>query len=544
MSAAAAGTLPDVDRRPAAGPGLADVQQRPGRHRRRCRRGPQTSARRRSTRNALQLTTSDEASSSRVPCDAWPQLLRLPQGPVRQGGPARARHLRQDRQAAQTLHTGDLSGISLATDPSDVFTQQSFEDLALANGCQLVDAAGKVDPRQPGVRARVHHLRPTSPHNYGAAGTQNVDSTRATYFAGQSAMIVWSTYLLDELAGLRNDAPPSCPQCKADPAFLAEEHRHRHRAQGPGRRSSPPQFGEISSWAVTKDGAETAAAEKFVAVHDERRATRAGSAWRPRARSRRAPAPPPSPDKYTNGWRGLQIGVDTKKPLDQRLPAGRARPRLLAGVDNMQRWGITEGQGALVGATDGAAAGPQGHRRHDRRPTDSRRRPPSRRSATSRARRSRSSEPLDTAIDREQRTDRAPRAGPEPVRPRRSLTLSPAREQGRAGVRLRPRCSWCWWSWSCRSLWTVLLAFQQARLVDLQQHGLFGHWTFDNFTEVFTSPGLLDLAVDHAGLHGGRHRRCRSRWGWSPHWPCADRSAAGACCAARCCCPTWRRWSP
>jgi multiple sugar transport system permease protein len=38
--------------------------------------------------------------------------------------------------------------------------------------------------------------------------------------------------------------------------------------------------------------------------------------------------------------------------------------------------------------------------------------------------------------------------------------------------------------------WTVLLAFQQAKLIDLQGMGLFGNWTLHNFDEVFTTPGF------------------------------------------------------
>ncbi len=38
--------------------------------------------------------------------------------------------------------------------------------------------------------------------------------------------------------------------------------------------------------------------------------------------------------------------------------------------------------------------------------------------------------------------------------------------------------------------WTVLLAFQRARLIDLQSMNLFGNWTWDNFDQVFTAPGF------------------------------------------------------
>lgn len=39
-------------------------------------------------------------------------------------------------------------------------------------------------------------------------------------------------------------------------------------------------------------------------------------------------------------------------------------------------------------------------------------------------------------------------------------------------------------------LWTVLLAFQRARLVDIQSMGLFGDWSLHNFQAVFASPGF------------------------------------------------------
>ncbi|MEJ8633057.1 sugar ABC transporter permease [Streptomyces sp. NPDC006475] len=39
-------------------------------------------------------------------------------------------------------------------------------------------------------------------------------------------------------------------------------------------------------------------------------------------------------------------------------------------------------------------------------------------------------------------------------------------------------------------LWTVLLAFQNARLVDIQGMSLFGNWSLDNFSKVFGSAGF------------------------------------------------------
>lgn len=55
--------------------------------------------------------------------------------------------------------------------------------------------------------------------------------------------------------------------------------------------------------------------------------------------------------------------------------------------------------------------------------------------------------------------------------------------------------------------WTVLLAFRDARLVDIQGMGLLGDWTLENFDSVFGSPGfwtslLTTLAYAAGGTAG------------------------------------------
>ena len=81
-------------------------------------------------------------------------------------------------------------------------------------------------------------------------GNQDADTTRATYFAGNAAMVIWSSFLLDELAGLRNDALPTCAQCK-DPQF-AKNTGILTEIQGP-ERPKPAAWGEVVSWNVLKD---------------------------------------------------------------------------------------------------------------------------------------------------------------------------------------------------------------------------------------------------------------------------------------------------
>ena len=49
------------------------------------------------------------------------------------------RHFDDIVAAAEALHGDEISGITMSTDPTGGFTQQTFEYLALADGCQLID---------------------------------------------------------------------------------------------------------------------------------------------------------------------------------------------------------------------------------------------------------------------------------------------------------------------------------------------------------------------------------------------------------------------
>jgi multiple sugar transport system substrate-binding protein len=111
-----------------------------------------------------------------------------------------------------------MAGIVAATKPGDSFTQQTLEYLAVANGCQLVDQAGAITltstPCRDTFRFYVDLL-----HAGSAPGDQDHSSTRAAYLAGRAAMVIWSSFLLDELAGLSHDACPSCPSASATRRF-------------------------------------------------------------------------------------------------------------------------------------------------------------------------------------------------------------------------------------------------------------------------------------------------------------------------------------
>jgi multiple sugar transport system substrate-binding protein len=346
MSAAAAGTLPDV----IGGVPLGQVWQMYTNGLLNTRAAGQVVdglGRGTFDANALDLT-SDHGTDLAVPSDAWLQLLVYRKDLLAKAGlPAPTTYAGLEKAAA-ALDGKGRDGISVATDPGDAFTQQSFEDIAIAGGCQLVDAKGKVTLDSPACR-RSFALYDKLARDYGEPGTQTVDSTRATYFAGQSGMILWSTFLLDELAGLRNDALPTCPQCRGDKAFLSHNSGVvTALSGGPGQQ--PAQFGEVASWVVTKT-AETAASESFVHyMLDQGYAGWFGMSPEGQIPVRHGTAG--QPQKFLDAWRASTIGVDTRERLDQAYPRSLL-DQLVAGVSHMQRWGFKQGQGALVGATNG-----------------------------------------------------------------------------------------------------------------------------------------------------------------------------------------------
>ena len=91
-----------------------------------------------------------------------------------------------------------------------------------------------------------------------------MDTTRATYFAGKAAMLIWSSYLLDELAGLRDDALPTCDEVHEPTPGGCSDTRDRPPADPGSRRArSRHSTGRSTSWTIPTD-ADPATAD-FVA---------------------------------------------------------------------------------------------------------------------------------------------------------------------------------------------------------------------------------------------------------------------------------------
>ena len=150
---------------------------------------------------------------------------RLPPGPLRRGRARRPRTTYDDvLAAAEALDSPEVAGFVGANVAGDAFTSQTFEEIGLGNDCEMVNEDGEVTFDSPECVEGLDFYG-TLQQDYSVTGAQDVDTTRASYFAGQAAMIIWSSFILDEMAGLRNDALPTCPECKKDPALPGQEQR-------------------------------------------------------------------------------------------------------------------------------------------------------------------------------------------------------------------------------------------------------------------------------------------------------------------------------
>jgi multiple sugar transport system substrate-binding protein len=293
---------------------------------------------------ALSLVEADGKPMG-VPSDTWTQLLVYRKDLFQKAGLDTPNTLDKILAAATKLKQSGQGGIAAATKAGDSFTEQTFEYFALANGCQLTDDQGAIQLTSPQCVATFKFYDDMI-KNGSSKGGQDVDTTRAAYFAGKASMIVWSSFLLDELAGLRNAALPTCPECRSDKRFLSKNSGVVTAISGSGG-GEPTQFGEISNYVIVKDG-NIDAAKQFV----EFMMSDGYVDWLAVTPEGRFPArsgTKDNPEEYNEAWSKLKAGVDTKASLSELYPP-EVLQALTKSTDTMNRWGFTQGQGRIVGA--------------------------------------------------------------------------------------------------------------------------------------------------------------------------------------------------
>jgi len=277
-----------------------------------------------------------------VPADGWTQLLVYRADLFAGAGLAAPTDYASILAAARALHDPpSMYGFVAATDPSQDYMMQVMEHLALANGVQLVDDAGNITLDTPEMVEFLEFYKELV--EMSPPGNLYWLQSRELYQAGQAAMIVWSPFILDELAGLRDDVPV--------PADEPYESGWLARNSGFVTRISGPSFPAGSGWAqvqgfgITVDADIDAAQElvKFLV-------TDGYLDWLAVAAEGKFPirsGTPEEPTRFVDGWAQLEVGVTARAPLGE-FYAAEVIDDIIEGLQAGTRWGYIQGQGTLV----------------------------------------------------------------------------------------------------------------------------------------------------------------------------------------------------
>ncbi|WP_424831481.1 ABC transporter substrate-binding protein [Ruegeria sp.] len=289
----------------------------------------------------LSMAAFDGETAS-VPVDGWTQMVVYRKDLFDEAGLEAPDSFADIQVALEALHNPpEMYGFVSATKVDENFMSQVLEHVFLANGVSPVGADG-FQPLDEAKTTEVldfyKAISEASP-----PGELYWKQSRELYFDGKAAMIIWSPFILDELAGLRDSAPPTIND---DPTSrdLASKTGIVTKLSGPSNPDGAA-WGDVRYFGITSD-ADTDAAIDFVkfAMDDGYTQTLA-IAPEGKFPVRRGNAD--NPTAFAEAWAALPVGVDRKAPLGDLYEQAMI-DEIVGGLDVAQRWGVSEGQLALA----------------------------------------------------------------------------------------------------------------------------------------------------------------------------------------------------
>ena len=141
-----------------------------------------------------------------VPIDGWVQGIWYRQDLFTAAGLDAPDSYENIYIAAETLH--DISdpmepqyGIVIGTDPTKPYTQQVYEHFAMANGARALDKEGNIVLNSERQAEALNYYANLS--QFAPAGFNNWDAANQLYLTNKTAMMVYSTYIADDILGLQ-----------------------------------------------------------------------------------------------------------------------------------------------------------------------------------------------------------------------------------------------------------------------------------------------------------------------------------------------------
>ena len=283
-----------------------------------------------------------DGMTAAVPVDGWTQMVVYRKDLFDAAGLAAPNSYANIEAAVDALHNPpSMYGFVAPNKVDENFMSQVLEHVFLANGVSPVSADG-FSALDEGSTIEVldfyKKISKASP-----PGELYWKQSRELYFAGQAAMIIWSPFILDELAGLRDSAPPTIND---DPTSkeLASKTGIVTTFGGPSH-SSGAAWADIRYFGVTSD-ANVDVASEFV-TYSMKDGYTATLSIAPEGKFPVRRGEPFDTAKYINAWSKLPVGVDRKAPLSDLYDANTIR-RIVSGLETADRWGVKEGQLSLA----------------------------------------------------------------------------------------------------------------------------------------------------------------------------------------------------
>lgn len=294
---------------------------------------------------ALELVTGPDGAAAALPTDGFFQLLIY----------------RTDWFAEQNLETPDRyetmytaaesstdrenlrAGFVVPTEANLVSTHQAFEHIALANGCDLIDEKGEVLLLAPACSEALDFYYQII-NQFSPIGVQTDTSTRNAYLAGRTGLILVTPDIIPQLAGLDPLNLPVCPECGANPQYLAQNSGFLTTIQGSVAAAEPTTFSHITNLGITTAADEATAVTfanfwfnegypQWLAVNSERKVPlRLGTTAEPRL--------------FIEAW-GSQPLAASEESLQTIFGQTLVR-QLRDGIAASPRWGLEQGYGPLV----------------------------------------------------------------------------------------------------------------------------------------------------------------------------------------------------
>ncbi|MEZ3163869.1 extracellular solute-binding protein [Halorubrum sp. RMP-47] len=183
---------------------------------------------------ALEFMTTPEGEYFAVPHDGWVQGIWYRQSKFDELGLPEPTTWENIREAAEALHDPDNNqyGIGLGTENAN-FTRQAFTPIAISNGARVFNEAGEIVFDSPEMVEALEFYVDLA-QNYGHPGKHVYDATRQTYVNENSHMIMWSSYIIDDLLEA---------EMADDTAFAPYV-----------RRDTDASYGQVTGFGITESG--------------------------------------------------------------------------------------------------------------------------------------------------------------------------------------------------------------------------------------------------------------------------------------------------